>query len=215
MAQKADQVIQAKKLGYEPGTFIIDPTSASPAIYKLENYVADVAVIGKLDGGRIVAERNLTVKELLASWKIHRGQVQELVCDWAAASPLHNKSFKWEVAKAKIIDVAAALYKEYEGYHSMLDLLSKPASVRASVDIDVGGLVLTPCSCRIDRKQAQGGVYVGKFALGDSDLTSVFINPQFTHPIDKMGALISLHSWCPSPRSRAARTGRFTWTSRL
>ena len=187
LEQKADQVFQAKKLGYEPGTFIIDRTSESPAIYKLQKFVAEVAVIAKIDAGVVVAERNLTVMELLNSWRIHKGQVQELMCDWAAASPIHNKSFKWELAKAKIIDVAATVYQEYEGYHSVVDLLWKPAAVRASVDIDVGGLVLAPCSSRIDRKQAQGGVFVGKFDLGDSDPTSVFLNPQFTHPIDKDG----------------------------
>ena len=77
-------------------------------------------------------------------------------------------------------------YKAHQHIVDKLDLLQNPTSVLTTHDFKTGELQLVPASQRIERKQGDKGLPVGKFSIGGDD-TKLYIMPQFVPPMNAQG----------------------------
>ena len=195
--QMLDPVYQAQKLGYVVGAFITCKDDSTPKIYKLQSYSGMRVKLSLQESGHDVQFLEVEVQELLKQFRIHKGSVTTLLQGWSAAndcSPLALKTFKFDLAKSKVMLALANVFEMLSGNHCAIELLTKPFSARATMEVAVGDFAIAPCSTKLERKHNDGAWFLGAFDLGDDVATPLFMSSMFVPPVNNSG-LVSKTPW--------------------
>ena len=68
-----------------------------------------------------------------------------------------------------------------------IELLVRPSVVKVTCDLDIGELVLPPCSTRLVSTKDKHSWFMGKFNTGTDALVKMYMGPMFTPPLTKDG----------------------------
>ena len=185
---------QAAKLGFMVDAYIAPKQQTETQTYKIIAVSETDLEVNLIEAGSVKGEKlTITWDKVFADWRLHKGKVTAKMTGWSheqKCSPLHSKLWLFEGAKGAITMALIAEYASKEHLVDGLEMLQHPTSVRANRDFKAGELQLIPASQRIERKQGDKGVPVGRFALSGEDktqLTPLFVMPQFVPPTNAQG----------------------------
>ena len=186
--QMQSMVYQAQQNhGFCIGTMVVDKEANGPEIWKLCSYDGDVVVLKLQDMGRDGGEKRVSVADLMAKWRRHKGVVTTLMPGWSpACTPMNSSVWRFECVKGAVLIAMKTVFAMLEPSHTHLDLFCNPAMARCKSTLQTGDLMLAPATMRIDRKDSPGAMCVGKFIV-DAQPEPVFIAPQCQLPIGKDG----------------------------
>ena len=186
--QLKSKMHQAKKLG-----FVVDAVVTPKAELQLWRItdISDVHIVcSQVVAGKVQGEpKTIVWDQVFASWRLHKGRVTAMLPGWSLenkCSPLDSQVWQFEAAKSAVTLALMSEYKDHQHIVDKLELLQNPTSVLTTDEFKIGGLQLVPASQRIERKQGDKGLPVGKFSIG-GDLTKLYITPQFVPPMNAQG----------------------------
>ena len=213
LEQKTNPVFQAHKLGFTPGTFVINRTSMEAQVFKLESFSGKHAKLVLQTGGHGGAHEFVDVDVVLKNWRVHKGTVTALLANWDytfhPCNPLATKAMLYEIAKSRITIAMADIYGKCEMYHAHIEMLTKPNSVRVTSDFEPGKFALAPCTTKFERRKTDSTFHVGVFDLGDGAATPLYIGSMFTAPMTPQGTPNKTPWVCPFCQVQFHKDGPF------
>ena len=192
LAEQQSVVFHAKKAGMVCGAFVIEKNQKVAEIWRIGSIdEADVVLLKQIDG-KDADEKRVTTIDLMKSWRVHKGAVTSVLVGWDPVSspcdPSDYHQLRFDIAKGVI---GMAVLKEWEARKSALhkiELLTRPACVKAKQQVAAGDLCLVGASARVDRKPGTGGnnILVGEFRI-ETGADACFITPHHTPPFNLAG----------------------------
>ena len=94
---------QAAKAGFIKNSFVCCKVATDPAVWRIDHIDDAMCTMAKLQDGKPVGTQVVALNDLLATWKVHKGKVTELLRDFVPGDPKHtpltSQQWLFDIAK--------------------------------------------------------------------------------------------------------------------
>ena len=190
--QMQNPVFQAHKAGFTVGTHVVMKESEEAMVWIVKRYDGANVVLLKQDKGFDTGTPEVVeASMLLDKWKLYKGTVTIPLQGWdfdeTPHSPLDSEIWKYECVKGAIQLGVRQTFKAMYPVTKDIQMFVRPNIVKVKSKWEAGELVVAPATYKIDRKETTGAIACGRFDIGGKDLTTLYLAPTFTPPVNAKG----------------------------
>eukprot|EP00971_Amphidinium_carterae_P271046 5378705-Amphidinium_carterae.2 len=180
LEEMKDKQTQAAFHGYEIGATVAFKECKDQTLHTIQAFNDSTCVLAEI--GKSAKTKEVSMQELMQLYKVkmHKPAVA-LQCDILKHGPLHSEAFQIELAKASIHLAMKTCLERHGGNEQLVEIFTKPTSVRTTQPIPAKGLKLVGASMRIDRKGGANAIGVGSLELIDGKV-NFYVHPHFSPP---------------------------------
>ena len=197
--QLHSKLFQIGKSGWQVGAFVQPKDADEVTTWLVKAMTDDGATLEEQRDGHAGQSKEVSIDDLLKSWRLYKGKVTQLLEGWSfdsnRCSPLSSAAWSYDIVKGCINIAVYEQYKKHEHHVENLEVLQHPSAVKTKVAFKACELRLVAASTRLDRKSGtKDSVCCGTFDIIKSDM---FLLPHFSSPMKSDGEANKQPWVCP------------------